>query len=57
MDDKLILNRLDKNRINVHEYFEVEYWSKKFGINPELLRRAVREAGASVDQVKQYLQK
>jgi len=57
MDDKLILNRLDKNRINVHEYFEVEYWSKKFGINPELLRRAVREAGTSVDQVKQYLQK
>jgi hypothetical protein len=57
MDDKLILNRFETNRINVHEYFEVEYWSKKFGIKPDQLRRAVKEAGTSVNEVRQYLQR
>ena len=27
----------DRDRINVHEKYELEYWSKKFGITPDEL--------------------
>lgn len=49
---------VDRKVINLKEYYEVEYWSKKFDITPELLKIAVNESGSTVaEQVELYLQK
>ena len=45
----------DRSRINVHEDYEVQYWSKEFGVTPEQLIRAVTQVGASADRVRQHL--
>jgi flagellar biosynthesis chaperone FliJ len=44
------------DKINIHEYYEVEYWSKALEVNVEQLRKAVSKAGNSVDAVIQYLE-
>ncbi|TDQ10030.1 DUF3606 domain-containing protein [Pedobacter metabolipauper] len=43
--------------VDVTEYYEVEYWAKKFEVSPERLRAAVESAGTSADAVKKYLNK
>jgi hypothetical protein len=45
------------DKINIHEYFEVEHWTKALGINREELAKAVAVAGNSADAVKKYLNK
>jgi hypothetical protein len=32
----------DRSRINVHEDYEVRYWSKKFGVFPDKSRQPFR---------------
>jgi hypothetical protein len=34
----------DRTRINLHEQWEVQYWTKTLGVSEEELRRAVQEA-------------
>lgn len=34
--------RMDRERINVNESYEVAYWTRKFGVTEEQLRTAVR---------------
>jgi uncharacterized protein YutD len=42
--------------IDLQEYYEVEYWSKRFGVTPELLKRAVKESDSAVaDEVEKYI--
>ncbi|QNK64912.1 DUF3606 domain-containing protein [Pedobacter sp. PAMC26386] len=42
--------------IDLQEYYEVEYWSKKFGVTPELLKRAVKESDSAIaDEVENYI--
>jgi len=46
----------DRKWINLQEYYDVEYWSKKFGITPELLQLAVKNSGTTAaDEVEQYI--
>lgn len=45
----------DRTKINIHEVWEVEYWSKKFGVSPAKLREAVQRVGVSVDKVRAFL--
>jgi hypothetical protein len=46
----------DRNRINLHEPWEVQYWTKTLGVTKEELERAVKSAGSSsVDTVRQHL--
>lgn len=46
----------DKKWVNLQEYYDVEYWSKKFGVTPELLQRAVKESGSTAaNDVEQYI--
>jgi hypothetical protein len=46
----------EKRWINLQEYYDVEYWSRKFGVTPELLQMAVKNAETtSADEVEQYL--
>lgn len=39
----------------MHEYYAIEYWTKKFGINREVLQKAVDAVGNSVEEVIKYL--
>jgi len=47
----------DRKRINMNEDWEVAYWTKELGVNRDELERAVREAGNSVDDVRQHLKR
>jgi hypothetical protein len=57
MDNKNNVGGPDRDRINVHENYEVEYWTKTLGITAEELRKAVQAAGNSTEAVKQHLKK
>jgi hypothetical protein len=54
-DNKKLKGAPDRTRINVHEPYEVEYWTKKFGISSQQLRGAVKSVGVSAKNVKTYL--
>ena len=46
----------DRSRINLHEKWEVQYWTKELGVSEEELAKAVKEAGSSsVEAVRQHL--
>ena len=57
MDDKKNVGASDRNLINTSENYEVEYWSKKFGVRTEVLKTAIRAVGNSASAVEQYLKK
>jgi hypothetical protein len=45
----------DDARINVEQDHEVRYWSAKFGVSRDDLRRAIDEVGPVVKNVQQHL--
>ena len=47
----------DKSRININEKYELNDWSKKFGISPEELKKAVKKAGTEAADVEAFLKK
>lgn len=56
--DKNEIRVLERNRVNLQEYYDVEFWSRKFGITPELLKMAVKASGSDLPEVVQaYVQK
>jgi hypothetical protein len=57
MDDKAKAGSPDSKFINVHEDYEVAYWTKELGITKEELEDAVKAAGTSVSAVKKHLNK
>jgi hypothetical protein len=57
MDNKEKVGAPDRDRINVHENYEVEYWSKELGVSAEKLRQVVKDAGNSAKAVREYLNK
>jgi len=57
MDDKTKTGSPDSKLINTSESYEVEYWSKKFGVTTEQLKAAVKAVGNSVAAVKKQLGK
>jgi hypothetical protein len=57
MDSKEKIGSPDRERINVNEDYELQYWSKEFGITHDELIAAVKAAGTSVKDVKAYLNK
>ena len=56
-DDTSERDYRDRDRINVHEDYEVQYWSKKFGVTPEQLRKVVGKVGNSVAAVERELKR
>lgn len=56
-DDKTKTGSPDSDLINTSENYEVESWSKKFGVSPEELKAAVRAVGNSVTAVRKKLNK
>jgi hypothetical protein len=57
MDNKQKTGSPDKERINVKESYELEYWSKKFKVTPDQLKQAVKSAGTSAIEVEKLLKK
>jgi hypothetical protein len=45
----------DRNRIDVHQDYELRDWSQKFGVSPEQLKEAVQAVGTQADRVQEYL--
>ena len=56
-DDRSKAGKPDRDRINVHEAYEVRDWAKTLGVTPEKLREAVVKVGPMVAAVKKYLGK
>ena len=47
----------DRSRVNVHEDYEVRYWTGKWGVTKEQLVEAVQRVGVSVRAVARKLGK
>jgi Protein of unknown function (DUF3606) len=47
----------DAARINIHEAYELTYWSKKLGAPKEKIIEAVKLVGAMVKDVKKELKR
>jgi hypothetical protein len=47
----------DRSKVNIHEPWEVDYWTKKWGITAQQLRSAVAEVGVSAAAVARHLGK
>jgi hypothetical protein len=56
-DDRRNRGPQDRARINTGEDYEIEYWTKKWGVSKEELQNAVAEVGASVRAVAKHLGK
>ena len=54
-DDLTKTGRADDARINIHEDWELRYWSQTLGVTPDRLKEAVRAVGPMVRDVKRYL--
>ncbi|MEH3087756.1 MAG: DUF3606 domain-containing protein [Xylophilus ampelinus] len=46
----------DRTRVNLHEDYEVRYWTQMLGCTPEELREAVEAVGVSADAVRRHLE-
>ena len=47
----------DPTKINIHESWEVDYWTKKWNITREQLINAVKRVGVMTKDVARYLGK
>ena len=56
-DDKTKRDRQDRRKINVHEKYELDYWSKKFRVTPDELRDTVKRVGTSLEAIERELQR
>ncbi len=54
-DDKSKTGSPDRDRINLNEDYEVQYWTKALQITPEKLRSVVEAVGNSADAVREHL--
>lgn len=56
-DNKKIVGPQDSSRVNVHEDYEVRYWTHKWNVSEQQLREAVAAVGPSVEAVRRHLGK
>jgi hypothetical protein len=54
-DDKSKVGSPDRDRINVHEDYELRHWSKKFGVSADQLKAAVKAVGPTAKAVEAHL--
>jgi Protein of unknown function (DUF3606) len=55
MDDLKKKGPQDRSKINMHEDYEVRYWTKELGVTREQLQRAVEKVGNSAAAVRKEL--
>jgi hypothetical protein len=56
-DDRVITGEPEATRINLNEDYEVRYWTKRFGVDPETLKAAVQRVGTRARDVEAALRK
>lgn len=56
-DDKKNTGSPDRDRINVNEEYELQYWTKALGVSAEELRAAVKAVGPTAVAVRKHLDK
>jgi len=54
-DDKKNAGSPDRDRINVNEDYELQYWTKALGVSAEELRAAVKAVGPTAVAVRKHL--
>lgn len=54
-DDKTKAHGQDRERINVHEDYELRDWSKSLGVSQDELKKAVAAVGDRAEKVREYL--
>ena len=54
-DDKSKTGSPDRDRINIHEDYELRDWSKKFNVSHDQLKAAVHAVGTSARAVEEHL--
>jgi hypothetical protein len=54
-DDKSKTSRADRDRVNVHEKHELDYWTMKWGITPAQPKEAAKTVGPMVKDVARHL--
>lgn len=54
-DDKTQSHGQDRERINIHQDYELRDWSKSLGVTPEKLKEAVGAVGDRAEKVREYL--
>lgn len=57
MDQKQKNVSAEQVKINIYESYQVDHWSRKFGVSKDKLKAVVQTVGASVDVVEEYLKK
>jgi hypothetical protein len=55
MDDQKKKGPADRSKINVHEDWEVKYWTKELGVDKAQLQKLVDNVGNSAAAVRQEL--
>ncbi|WP_312309188.1 DUF3606 domain-containing protein [Stenotrophomonas indicatrix] len=56
-DDKKNTGSPDRDRINVNEDYELQYWTKALGVSADQLRAAVKAVGPTAVAVRKHLGK
>ncbi|UYB52557.1 DUF3606 domain-containing protein [Xanthomonas sp. AM6] len=56
-DDKNKSGSPDRDRINVNEDYELQYWTKTLGVSADELRAAVEAVGPTAKAVRAHLGK
>jgi Protein of unknown function (DUF3606) len=56
-DDTAKRDYRDRDRINVHEDYELRYWTKELGVIPEKLKQTVEKVGVMATDVRKALGK
>ena len=56
-DDTTKRDYRDRDRINIHEEYELRYRTKELGVTPEKLKQTVEKVGVMVIDVRKALGK
>lgn len=54
-DDLTNRGPADRSRVNINEDYEVQYWTKKWGVGPDALKSAVAKVGPMSADVERHL--
>lgn len=54
-DDKSKSGGQDRERVNVHQDYELRDWAKSLNTTPQRVKEAVQAVGDRADKVREYL--
>jgi len=54
-DNKKDVGKPDRDRIDVSEPYELEYWKKRLGITTEQLKEVIQKVGPVTKDVESFL--